>query len=237
MKKIIPIAVSVLMVGLLACEPEEVAFDPAADVFVITKTVATENEVDTLYGFALHAFANKPMQSVTATADDDASYSLEAYEGYPYDFYFQTPENQFSSSMPWVGSYSFNIVAQSGETSMLSDNLADDVIYPTDTIKYEFDATQKKMKLTWTEIEDADYLIVKMFEEDDDQVFQSSSLLGDKEEYTISASGSGWASGFEPAEDGTYIIQLDAFKYESGQSGVNLQAKSISLQTIVWGEE
>lgn len=236
MKKIIPIAVTVLMVGLLACEPEEVAFDPAADVFVITKTVETENEVDTVYGLALHAFANKPMQSVDVTGDDDETYDLESFEGYPYDFYYQTPDNQFASEMPSGGSYSFDIVAQSGETSMLSDNLSDDVIYPTDTIKYEFDDTQDKMKLTWTEIEDADYLIVKIFEEDDDQVFQSSSLLGDKEEYTISASGSGWASGFQPADGTTYIVQIDAFKYESGQSGVNLQAKSISVDPVIWGE-
>jgi len=236
MKKIIPIAVSVLMIGLVACEPEEVAFDPAADVFVITKTVATENAVDTVYGLALHAFANKPMQSVTVTSDDDTTYELESFEGYPYDFYSQTPDDEFSSEMPLDGSYSFDIVAQSGETSMLSDNLSDAVIYPTDTIKHEFDATQNKMKLTWTEIEDADYLIVKVFEEDDDQVFQSSSLLGDKEEYTLSASGSGWASGFQPVDDETYMVQIDAFSYESGQSGVNLQAKSISVQAIVWGE-
>ncbi|KOH46269.1 hypothetical protein [Sunxiuqinia dokdonensis] len=237
MKKIIPIAVSVLMIGLVACEPEEVAFDPAADVFVITKTVATENEVDTVYGLALHAFANKPMQSVKVTSVDNTTYDLESYEGYPYDFYAQTEDDDFSAEMPESGAYSFNIVAQSGETSTLSDNLSDDVIYPTDTIKYAFDDAQNKMKLTWTEIEDADYLIVKMFEQDDDQVFQSSSLLGDKEEYTISASGSGWASDFQPADGATYIIQLDAFKYESGQNGVNLQAKSISLQEIVWGEE
>jgi hypothetical protein len=236
MKKIIPIAVSVLMIGVLACDPEEVAFDPAADVFVITKTVATENEVDTLYGLALHAFANKPMQSVAVTGDDDETYDLESFEGYPYDFYYQTPDNQFTSEMPADGSYSFDIVAQSGETSMLSDNLSDDAIFPTDTIKYEFDAGQKKMKLTWTEIDDADYLIVKMVD-DDDQVFQSTSLLGDKEEYTIAATGSGWASDFEPADGETYTVQIDAFKYESGQNGVNLQAKAISMQTIVWGEE
>ncbi len=235
MKKIIPIAVSVLMIGLLACDPEEVAFNPAADAFVITKAIEIDNKVDTVYGLALHAFANKSMQTVSVTGDDNKTYQLKSFEGYPYDFYYQTPDNQFTSEMPSGGAYSFNIAAQSGETSMLSDNLSDDVIYPTDTIKYEFDATLKKMKLTWTEIKDADYLIVKMFK-DDDQVFQSSSLLGDKEEYTISASGSGWASDFQPADGKTYTVQIDAFKYESGQKGVNLQARSISVDPIIWGE-
>ncbi|MGQ7867881.1 hypothetical protein [Sunxiuqinia sp. sy24] len=239
MKKFIPIAAIAMMFGFVACESEEVAFDSSSDAFVISKTVETENEVDTLYGLALHVFANKPIKSVSVTSDNDTEYTLEAFQGYSLDFYYQTPEDEFTTEKPLVGAYNFDILAESAETEKAIDNLTEDMIYPTDGIAYTFDTDKVEMTLSWTEIEGADYIVVKMYENDEDktQIFQSpNALKGDTEEFVVKASGSGWASDFTPSLDESYTIELHAFKYEPGQSGVNMQAKAVTTEVVVWNE-
>lgn len=238
MKKFIPIAAIAMMFGFVACESEEVAFDSSSDVFVISKTVETENEVDTLYGLALHVFANKPIKSVAVTAEDQTEYTLEAFQGYSLDFYYETPEGEFSTEKPLVGSYSFDILAESAETEKAVDNLTEDMIYPTDGIVATFDAEEVSMTLSWTEIDGADYVIVKMFENDEEktQVYQSQPQKGDTKEFVVKGSGAGWKADFTPELDDNFIVELHAFKYEPGKAGVNLQAKTINTKAVVWNE-
>lgn len=238
MKKIIPFVTGILLVGSMACKDEEIAFDPSVDAFIITKTVETESEVDTLYGLALHAFANKHMQTVTASPanDPDMTFELEAYDGYPYDFYFQTADDDFSSEMPFIGNYTFDILAQSGESETLSNELDEEIIYPTDTLKAVYDTEDDKMEVSWNEIDDADYIIVKMFDDDDELMFSAKAIEGNKTALAFDETTSGWVNGKNPVDGETYMIELDAYLFEPGQSEFYLQAKSINLKNVTWGE-
>lgn len=239
MKKNFLFVIGALIIGFTACEPEEIDFDSSADVFTITKTVGTGTEVDTLYGFALHVFANKSMTSVSASPDDgtNVTYQLEPYDGYTYDFYYETPEADFSTELPYVGKYDFNILAESGESALKSDNLSDDFIYPTDVLEYAYDEENNKHVLTWNEIDDADYIVIKLFDTEENLVFSNpQSVKGDKETYTIPVS-SGWVNGAIPEPGDQFVLDLSGYAYEAGQIGVNLQSKSINLKTITWGGE
>ena len=238
MKKIIPFILGAMVIGFVACEPEEVIFSPAADAFIITKTVETDNQIDTTYGLFLHVFANKAMQTVSASPNNetDVSIDLEAYESYPYDFFYQTPDDEFSTTIPFIGDYTFNIIAQSGETETLSDKLLDDFIYPTDTVKCVWVSADEKTKVSWTKIEDADYIVVKMFKTDEEMVFSSAAKAGTTTEFSFGETTSSWVNGYQPVVGTDYIIELDAYMYEPGLSDLNLQAKSINFKTFTWGE-
>ena len=238
MKKIILYIIPILVIALVACEPEEIPFRPQADVFMISKTIENNGQIDTLYGFALHVFANKPMTNVSVSPDNatDVAYSLEAIEGNPYNYYHQTEDNNFTQQLPTIGRYDFNILAETGESESMSDNLLDDFIYPTDTINYEYDTEKKQHVLSWNKIDDASYIIIKLYDTDDELVFNSpNSIDGKKTSYTLSTS-SGWLNSRIPETGDQFILELDAYSFEAGQEGVNLQAKSISKDTIVWTE-
>lgn len=238
MKRIIPFILSALMIGMISCGPEEVIFDPSSDVFIVTKTITNADQTDTVYGLALHVFANKAIQSAVAGPDDgsNTTYELTAFGGYPYDFFYQTPDADFSSTVPYIGDYSFDVIAQSNESSIMGDKLLDDFIYPTDSLGASFDSSTGATKLGWHKIEDADYIVIKLFNTDEDMLFSSSAMQGSKTYYSFGASTSGWANGESPQTGTDYLIELDAYMYEPGQTGVNIQAKSVSLKSITWGE-
>ena len=238
MRRIIPFIVSILFVGLIACEPEEIAFDPSADVFIITKTIQNGEDIDTIYGLALHVFANKPMTNVTATTHGgpELTYELDPYDGYTYDYYWQTSDADFSTLIPYIGTYDFDALAETGESETLSDNLLDDIIYPTDTLKAKYDVEKKELNLNWNKIKDADYIVIKMFDAGQDLMFAPDAIIGTATSYTFKTSTSGWVDGAVPTEDETYSIELDAYYYEPGQLGVNLQGKSINFKDVVWGD-
>ena len=238
MKKSISLLTSVLFIGLIACEKEEIIFNPSSDAFIITKTIETETEVDTLYGIALHVFANKPMQNVSVSPDDgtDATFELSAYEGYLYDFYYQTAVEDFSTTKPFIGDYIFSISAQSTETETMTDGLLDDFIYPTDTLKCIYDISKDEMNVNWTKIDDADYIVVNMFNDNDELVFNGTAFVGSAVKYTFSKTKSGWVNGETPIDGADYTVEMDAYMYESGLSGLNLQAKAISVKNVTWGE-
>ncbi|WP_321288099.1 hypothetical protein [uncultured Sunxiuqinia sp.] len=238
MKKIILYIIPVLAVALVSCEPEEIPFRSQADVFMITKTIENNNQIDTLYGFALHVFANKPMTNVSVSPENatDIAYSLVAVEENPYNYYYQTEDNNFSQQLPNIGKYDFNILAETGESESKTDNLLEDFIYPTDTINYEYDTEKKQHVLSWNKIDDASYIIIQLYNTDNELVFNSpNSIDGKKTSYTLSTS-SGWLGSRTPETGEKFILELDAYSFEPGQEGVNLQAKSISKDTIVWTE-
>jgi hypothetical protein len=240
MKKVILFVFSALLAGLVSCEKEEIAFDSTADVFVIVKLQSAGAEIDTVYGIALHVFANKPMQTVTANleSDPEISYTLNAYDNYPYDFYFETDENEFTPTMPELGNYMFDVIAQTtGETATLSDGLLEDIIYPAENFVCAYDTEEDEMKVTWNEIDDVDYLIVRMYDEDGGMVFSSAAITnGNTVEYTFDAAKAGWLNGKSPVDGEGYLIRLDAYSFEPGKSDLDLQAKAMNFQNVTWGE-
>ncbi|MHA7111542.1 hypothetical protein ACRTDU_15530 [Sunxiuqinia elliptica] len=240
MRKIVTLALAAGFLGLVSCESEDIAFDPYADAFIVTKTVENEGQVDTLYGLALHAFGNKAMTSVDVklTNDAEASFALEPYFNNSYDFYYETPEAEFTSEKPVLGDYNFTVLAESGEEAELSDKLFEDAIYPTDLIEASYDEEKEETTLTWNEIEDADYFVIKVYDEEDKLVFSPSRAIGegDMTEYSFKASTAGWLNGTIPAVGKNFRVELDAYMYESGQQGINLQTKAINEISIIWGE-
>lgn len=240
MRKIVTLALAAGFFGLVSCESEDIAFDPSVDAFIVTKTVENEGQVDTLYGLALHAFGNKAITSVdvTLTNDAEASFALDAYFGNPYDFYYETPEAEFTAEKPVLGDYNFTVLAESGEEEVMSDKLLEDAIYPTDLLEASYDEEKEETTLTWNEIEDADYFVIRVYDEEDKLVFSPSRAIGngDMTEYSFKANTSGWLNGTVPSVGKNFRVELNSYMYESGQQGINLQTKTINEISIVWGE-
>jgi len=237
MKKIIPVFLSAILLAMASCGPEKIIFDPASDVFVVVKTVENNNKLDTVYGLALHVFANKGIQNVQVKPNDgsDTTYELSAYSSSPKDFFYQTPDSAFSSTPPFMGDYSFDIIAQSGEVSNMSDRLLDDLIFPTDTMKDSLNSKTSEMVLTWNKIRFADYFVIKMYDTNKEIMFGSPAKDASSATYSFGANTSGWLNGKGPTVGTNYLIEMDTYRLEPGMSGVNIQAKSISTKMITWG--
>jgi hypothetical protein len=131
----------------------------------------------------------------------------------------------------------FDVLAQSGETATLSDELLDDLIYPAENFVCAYDTEKDEMKMAWDEIDDVDYFVVRMYDEDGGMVFSSASITnGNTVEYNFNAAKTGWLSGKSPVDGQGYVIRLDAYSFEPGKSDLDLQAKSMNFQNVTWGE-
>lgn len=229
MRKIfVKVLILLLFTGFTACDDEELVAYARGDAFIVSKVF----EQDTVYGLALHAFGYKDFSRVEVTDPDGENIQLLPYNGYTYDYYYED-EDEFYPALPVAGNYSFSFAFTSGETDTDVDVLNDDVLYPAHITKCEYDATDQRVELEWDNPEDADYFVIFMEEADGDLVYISPALTGTKTNHEISSSS--WVNGKTPATGTTYTIVINAYMYEPGLDDLNVQGKSITTRTVVWG--
>ena len=232
MKRIIS---SILLVSLLAlivgCDNEDVIPVVKGDAFIIAKV----DGQDTVFGLALHAMGNVALSSVAAVDDDGNTFQLKSYGGYLYEFYFDSENADYSLELPVVGRYEFTAVTAKGETRVVQDELTDDIIYPAD-LTCEFDVTNSQISLGWEKMDDADYIVLILKDDEGETVYISAALVGSSVGYNIKATTATWANGRTPQDGSTYTAEVHAFMYESNGEAMNVQAKSIASGTVVWGE-
>ncbi len=221
-----------LLAGLSSCDDEVIVANGQGDAFIISRVEGQ----DTVFGLALHGFGNKDFKSVSAVDGENTSYKLSSYNGYTYDYYYETAENDFTKDLPYLGNYNFSFTFTTAETDDDTDVLSDDVIYPANITKCEYNTDDEQIELGWDEMSDADFIVIYLEDAEGNTVFVSKSLSGSKTSYNISDSTDSWGN-YTPESGSTYKVLICAYMYEAdNQEDLNIQSKSIATSTVVWGE-
>jgi hypothetical protein len=226
--------VIVLVVALLASCNKDNQPTGVGDALIVAKKSGS----NTVYGLSLYAYTFSSFQSVKAVSSADAgnTYTLQSYPGYASNYYYETPDADYSTTKPAASIYTFTAVFSDGSTQDFQDELSDLALLPPNIEKCAYDVTAGVLEVTWTPVTDADSYSVKILD-GTTQVFGSPELSSIIKTYTISASGNGWATGFTPVNGKTYTVKTFAYLYEPQGNAYNVQALSVTDTSVLWGNE
>ena len=232
MKQLKFIILIMITVFMASCLKDDKQATGNGDAMIVAKKIG-EN---TVYGISLYAYTFSSFQSVTAvsSANPGKTYTLKANQGFKTNFYYDTPDAEFTTTIPAAATYNFSAIFENGVSSNFQNVLSDKVLpLPTiDSCKYN--SKTHLLEVNWTKLTDADsYAIYVM--DGSTPVFGSSQLAKAINTYSISAAGGGWANGFTPQSGKTYTVRLLAFLYEAEINFYNVQASSLAEKTVVWG--
>lgn len=200
--------------------------------------VAKKSGTNTVYGVTLYAYSFNTFQSVKATSAVDASktYTLKVNQGYKTNFYYETPDAEFTTTKPAASNFSFAAVFENGVTDEFEDNLTDKVLALPTIEKAEYNLTSADLGVTWKLVPDADSYAINIFD-GTNLVYSSPELVNTLKYFAVGSSG-GWVAGVTPVSGKTYTVRVLAFLYEPNGDSYNIQAVSMadSDKPIAWGK-
>lgn len=238
-KNLVKALALVLFAGFVACNDDDPAPQGTGDAYIISKMIPAEEEggePTVVYGLHIDGWAvYGTLASVKVTAG--TNYTLEKNPDYPYLFFYETDEDEFSPVKPDDGTYTYTFTFSTGETYTLAEAVSEKILLPAEITLADF--TSNKINLKWEEVDDAQAIYVQMKEADGDLVFTSKLsdndyLDDDETEYTISQNDGSWKSGYSMTNGATYTVEVIALL---GGGTSYLQAVSIGTATVVWGAE
>lgn len=225
-------AAFILILSLLSCNKANEQASGVGDALIVVKKINHQ----VVYGISLYAYTYSTFKSVTVTSNSDPSktYTLAANQGYATNFYYETPDDKFTSTKPASGTYTFSAVFENGATQEFTDVLTDNVINLPVLTKCEYSAANHRLEINWNLIQDADGYAVNLFD-GTNVVFSSTALANNIKAYAVTASGPGWATGFSPEAGKAYNVRVLGFLFEPNGDTYNVQATSVADTTAVWG--
>ncbi|MDO9615969.1 MAG: hypothetical protein Q7J86_15785 [Bacteroidota bacterium] len=226
------LAVVLFSLLITSCNKNDEQVTGVGDVMIVAK----QSGANTAYGLSFYAYTLSSFESVSvvSVAEPGKTYTLKANQGYKTNFYFETPETQFTTTKPAAATFDFSATFTNGVKQDFQDVLTDKVL-PIPTLdKCEYDAAKHQLDMSWTLIADASSYSINILY-GDEMVFGSTELKGNIKNSTISAAGNGWAVGFTPEAGKTYTVRLYAYMFEPGGDAYNIQAISFVEKEVVWG--
>lgn len=226
------LAIVLLTLLITSCNKNDDQVTGVGDVMIVAKQSGT----GTVYGISMYAYTLSSFESVTAvsTAEPGKTYTLKANQGYKTNFYFETPETQFTTTKPAATTFDFSATFTNGVKQDFQDVLTDKVL-PIPTLdKCEYDDVKHQLDMSWTLITDATSYSINIID-GDELVFRSIELKNNIKTSVISTTGTGWAVGFTPEAGKTYTVRLFAYMFEAGGDAYNIQALSFVEKQVVWG--
>ena len=234
MKQLKIITLILLVAFSSSCNKDSGDSTVVGDAVIISKRSGT----NTVYGVALYAYAFSTLKTVTAVSSTNPTetISLKANGSYTYNFLKEPSDSEYSTTKPAAATYTFSSVFDSGTTYECQDNLTSEALAPVTFEKCQYNTTKSYAELSWTALTNADSYAIFIIDESGNVVFSSAELANTVLSGTLSASASGWVSGY-PVDGQTYTVRISAFEYESSTSASSyqMQATSISDTTLVWG--
>lgn len=230
----------VFVAGFVACNDDDPEPQGGGDAYIISKAIPAGEEGGqpaVVYGLHIDGWAvYGTLSSIKVTAGTK-NYNLEKNPDYAYAFSWETDEDEFASTLPEKGTYSFLFTFATGESYSAAEALSDKKLLPAEITKADFGSN--KIELKWEEVDDAQAIYIRLTETDGDVIFSnlvnnSGYLQGDDTDYTISQSSGSWKSGYTMTNGTSYIVEVIALLADS--SG-GLQAVSTGTATVVWGVE
>lgn len=225
-------AALLLSLVILSCNKNDDQVTGVGDVMIVAKQLGA----NTVYGISMYAYTLSSFESVSvvSTAETGKTYSLKANQGYKTNFYFETPETQFTTTKPAAATFDFSASFTNGVKQNFQDVLTDKVLPIPTMDKCEYDVAKHQLEMNWTLITDATSYSINIID-GDELVFRSIELKNNVKTSVISAAGTGWAVGFTPETGKTYTVKLFAYMFETGGDAYNIQAVSFVEKEVVWG--
>jgi hypothetical protein len=222
----------VIALFFLSCNKANEQASGVGDALIVVKKI--NNQV--VYGVSLYAYTYSSFRSVTVTSSSNPSknYTLEASQGFKTNFYYETPDGEFSATKPVAGTYTFSAVFENGVTQQFTDVLTDKVLNVPEVTKCEYSADNHRLEVNWNLVTDANGYAVNLFD-GTNVIFSSAALADNIKAYAVTASGNGWATGFVPEAGKAYTVRVLAFLFEPGGDTYNVQSTSVTDTRVVWG--
>ena len=232
MKQLIILAILMAAILMVSCNKNDNQATGVGDVLIVAK----QSGANTVYGISMYAYSLSPFASVStvSSADPGKTFILKANQGYKTSFYYETPDNQFTTTKPAVATFTFSAIFENRVTQEFQNTLTDKVLPIPTFIKCEYNIVDRRLDVKWTLINGASSYSLSIFD-GSTLVFGSAELKKSDGTYSINATGGGWAVGFKPENGKTYTVHLFAYLYEPGGGVYNIQATSIAEKTVVWG--
>ena len=232
MKQLKFIILIMIAVFMASCIKDENQSSGVGDALIVTKKI----DGNTVYGISLYAYTFSSFQSVKVVSEAhiDKTYTLKSYNGSKTNFYYETPDADFTATKPEASTYDFSAIFENGVSNGFLDQLSALTLPLPNIEKCEYNLTKLQIEVNWTLLTEADNYAITILD-GSTIVFGSTQLAKTIKAYAISASGGGWAAGFTPQNGKTYTVRLLAFMLEPAGDSYNVQATSISDSTVVWG--
>lgn len=217
---------------LVSCNKEETQPTGVGDALIVTKKIG-EN---TVYGLSFYAYTFSSFQAVNTVnkAAPEKTYALKSNQNYKTNFYYETPDAEFTATKPVAATFTFSAVFENGATHEFEDVLTDKALDVPVIEKCEFNTTKGMLDVSWAAVTDADSYAINILD-GSTVVFGSVELANTIKSYSISANGGGWLNGFTPVSGKSYQVKVLAFLYEPLGSSYNVQATSVSEKAAIWG--
>lgn len=229
------LAVLSFVLILTSCNgEEEEPLNSIGDIYVIKKKVNDE----IVYGTAYFLYSNKAINSVSVTTPDGNDFALSAYKGTTLTFSKEPEESDFITEVPSEGNFVFDVATTTGETMKVDETLEfDDLDFPVVT-ETTFEQDNDSYIIEWGEVDGTDGYFVKLFDEDNEEIYTSQTVGGSILEIEVTTSDGFWQLVPRPGKH--YSIHVHAITYESDATFddfvYNVKEIAIGETEIIWGE-
>ena len=221
------------VMAMTSCNKTKDEASGSGDVVIVSKVI----DSSIVYGLSLHAYTLSAFSNVKAVSSADTTkiYSLTANQGLNTNFFYDTPESDFTTTKPTAATFTFSATFQNGVKEKFQ-NILTDAVLPIPTFeKCDYNASTHQLEMTWTSIATASTYSIGILE-GATLVFNSVLLINSSTPgYSIKANGGGWIPNFAPGSGKSYTVRLFAYMYEPGGGPLNIQSVSIADRTVVWG--
>jgi hypothetical protein len=224
---------TLLLIGALAtsCNKNNEPATGTGDAIIVIK----KSGDNTVYGISLYAYTFGAFKKVTAvsSANPSKTYTLGANQGYKSNFYYLSPDAEFSTTLPVAATIDFSAVFENGETNSFQDELSNKVLTVPVIDKLEFDSSKTSMTVSWTSVPNADSYAINVLD-GETVVYVSPELAKTVKTFPVTTTGA-WSANNPPVNGKLYTVKVYAFLYENGINAYNVQAAAVGVKTVNWG--
>lgn len=232
LKHVINSVLSLFIISILAaCSQEDVALSVDVDVIFSKKTIDDE----TVFGTDYYAYGNTPMNSATVSMPNGVTMLMDSYSsGFTYANI--TDEDDYSTSFPSIGTYTFGLTGSSDETIEISEIQDFDNLDFTEIDSMSYYDSYDGFYVSWNTVSRADSYVVLLYDLSGNLVFTGDAVDADSPEYIVVDDYYGeWES--TPASDNKYTLQIQSIKYDANADDLDsyyIQEISYSDFTVTW---
>jgi hypothetical protein len=233
MKQLRILGILMVVLFMASCLKTEDQTTGTGDAIIVSK----KSGPDVVYGLSIYAYTNGAFSSVKVVpaADPGKLYTLKANQGFKNNFYYETPESEFSTTKPAASVYNFSVIFDNGTIQEFHNTLTADVLPIPTFDKCEYNVVGHQLEINWPLLNGAGSYAINIID-GTKIVFSSIEIKNPvKGAYAVLTTGGGWAAGFTPESGKTYRVRLFAYLFEPGGGAANLQNVAIADSTAVWG--